>query len=82
MSSPFFAARHATSQSETNRVFVYAFEYAVPASLYTFAGDMTRLNVVSSELETEWQVWSSFSGITIHGLDEAEKYSSASLIFE
>lgn len=57
--------------------FAYAFEYAVPASLYTFAGDMARLNAVIAELEPEWRDWSSFSGISIHGLDDANQREGA-----
>ncbi len=58
-------------QSNLNgQAYAYAFEYELPASLYTFAGDMTRLNTVLDELTNEWRTWSSFAGISIHGLDD------------
>lgn len=53
------------------KAFAFAFEYAVPASTYTFAGDMARLSQSVAELETEWRSFSSFSGISIHGLDDS-----------
>lgn len=52
------------------QAFAFAFDYPVPASDYTFKGDLTGLDTVVSELVREWQAWSAFSGIAIHGLDE------------
>lgn len=50
--------------------FSYAFEFNVPASLFTFAGNKVRLNQAIAELENNWRLWLSFSGISVHGLDD------------
>jgi hypothetical protein len=52
------------------QAFTFVFDYPVSASDYTFAGDVTRLNAVVSELAAEWQRSSAFAGIAIHGLDD------------
>lgn len=60
-----------TPQSDLpGQAFAFAFDYPVPASNYTFKGDVARLNTVVSELVHEWQAWTSFAGIAIHGLDD------------
>ena len=52
------------------KAFSNAFEFNVPASLFTFAGNKARLNQAIDELENDWRLWLSFSGISVHGLDD------------
>lgn len=52
------------------QAFTFTKDYPVPASDYTFAGDLDRLNAVVRKLISEWQVRSAFAGIAIHGLDD------------
>lgn len=52
------------------KAFSYAFEFNVPASLFTFAGNKVRLNQAIDDLENNWRLWLSFSGISVHGLDD------------
>lgn len=42
----------------------------VPASRHTFAGDPDRLAAVAAAMESHWQQWSSYGGLSLHGLDE------------
>lgn len=42
----------------------------VPASRYTFDGDLDTMAVVAGALEAHWQKWTSFDGLSFHGLDE------------
>jgi hypothetical protein len=57
--------------------FAYAFEYKVPASLYSFAGKKSLLLQTIAELEKDWRHWSSFSGISVHGLDNKNQTEGA-----
>lgn len=52
------------------QAFSFAFDYAVPASDYTFAGDLARLENIAAEMTEEWRTRRAFAGIAIHGLDD------------
>lgn len=61
------------SQPQSNlpgRAYQFAFDYEVPASDYTFAGDLQRLNAVAAQLAAKWHLAPAFAGIAIHGLDD------------
>ncbi|SEO65515.1 hypothetical protein [Aquisalimonas asiatica] len=52
------------------RAFSYSGAVNIPASRYTFDGDLDHLSVVAAALEPYWLGWSAFGGLSIHGLDE------------
>ena len=52
--------------------FTFQSTATVPASRHTFAGDLDQLMTVAAALEAHWQQWSSFGGVSLHGLDEID----------
>lgn len=68
--TPILVLFHNPQSSLTGEAFSFVSERSVSADNVTFSGDMQQLNELASSLITEWNNWSSFAGIAIHGLDE------------
>lgn len=66
---PLLLLLSATTKGLPGRAYRFTHSTPVPATNYTFSGNLHRLEAVTRDLIPVWTAWPSFAGIALHGID-------------
>ena len=66
---PLLLLLSATTKGLPGRAYRFTHSTTVPATNYTFSGNLHRLEAVTRDLIPVWTAWPSFAGIALHGID-------------
>ena len=68
---PLLLLLSSTTKGLPGRAYRFSHSTPVPATRYTFAGNLRQLETVADDLIAQWVAWPSFVGVALHGIDAA-----------